>query len=143
MRFYFQGGNANAVFFIHKGIAKVIVVSQTGKEATITILATGDFIEKEFIAIVYCRLAIATALTVCSALKIKRTEMMQVIRDEQKFSALFLAFILTRGMRTQADLVDQLFNSREKRLARILLLMADFNKPGESEWMNPRSPRRL
>lgn len=94
-------------------------------------------------AIPGCRLATATALTACSVLKIERKEMMRVIHEEPKFSELFLAFLLTRSMRTQADLVDQLFNSSEKRLARILLLMADFNKPGEPETMILRSPKRL
>lgn len=133
-----QGGNADAVFFIQKGRAKLTVVSQKGKEATITLLAAGDFIGEESIAIACCRLATATALTACSALKIERTEMMRVIREEPKFSELFLGFILTRGIRTQAELVDHLFNSSEKRLARILLLMADFNEPGKSERMIPK-----
>ncbi len=134
-----QGGDANAVFYIQNGKAKLTVVSQKGKEATITLLAAGDFVGEESVgAIAGCRLATATALTACSALKIERTEMMRVIREEPKFSELFLAFLLTRSMKTQADLVDQLFNSSEKRLARILLLMADFNKPGEPETMIPK-----
>lgn len=133
-----QGDDADAVFYIQKGRAKLTIVSQKGKEATITLLAAGDFIGEESIAITGCRLATATALTACSALKIERTEMIRVIRSEPKFSELFLDFVLTRGMKTQADLVDQLFNSSEKRLARILLLMADFNKPGEPETMIPK-----
>lgn len=112
--------------FLHsKGQAKLTVVSQKGKEATITLLAAGDFVGEESVgAIAGCRLATATALTACSALKIEQTDMMPVIREEPKFSELFLAFLLTRSMNTQADLVDQLFNSSEKRLARILLLLA-------------------
>jgi CRP/FNR family cyclic AMP-dependent transcriptional regulator len=133
-----QGGAADSVFFIQKGTAKLTVVSEKGKEATITLLAAGDFIGEESIAISCCRLATATALSACSAMKIERTEIMRVIREEPKFSTLFLDFILTRGMKTHADLVDQLFNSSEKRLARILLLLANYNKPGEAETMIPK-----
>jgi CRP/FNR family cyclic AMP-dependent transcriptional regulator len=133
-----QGDRADAVFYILKGRAKLTVVSQAGKEATINHLNAGDFIGEEAIAIACCRHATATALTACSALKIERMEMMRVVRQEPTFSELFVDFILTRGMKTQADLEDQLFNSSEKRLARILLLMADFNKPGESKRLIPK-----
>jgi CRP-like cAMP-binding protein len=82
-------------------------------------------------------MASATAITACTALRIERDEMARVIHEEHSFSDLFLKFLLARGMRTQADLVDQLFNNSEKRLARILLLMAEFGKPGEPESLIP------
>ena len=137
--FFSQGGIADAVFYIQKGRAKLTVVSKAGKEATITLLSAGDFIGEESIASVAgCRMATGTAITACTALKIERHEMMRVIHEEHEFSDLFLAFMITRSMRTQADLVDQLFNSSEKRLARILLLMAEFGRPGEPETLIPQ-----
>ncbi len=134
-----QGGDANAVFYIQSGRAKLTVVSQTGKQATITLLAAGDFVGEESVAAVLGpRLATATAITACSVLKITRDEMIRVIHEEPAFSEHFLAFVLSRSMRTQADLVDQLFNSSEKRLARVLLLMAEFEKPGEPQMLIPK-----
>ncbi len=137
--FFLQGDAADAVFYIRKGSAKLTVVSKAGKEATITLLKAGDFIGEEAItAVVGLRLATATAMTNCTTLRIERNEMIRVMHDEHDFSDLFVAFLLARSMRTQADLVDQLFNSSEKRLARILLLMAEFDKPGEPETLIPR-----
>jgi CRP/FNR family cyclic AMP-dependent transcriptional regulator len=133
-----QGDPADSVFYLQKGRAKLTVVSAAGKEATITLLATRDFVGEEALAgVPGLRLATATALTPCTALKINRDEMVRVMHDEHTFSDLFLAFLLARSMRIQADLVDQLFNSSEKRLARILLLMAEFGKPGEPETLIP------
>jgi CRP/FNR family transcriptional regulator, cyclic AMP receptor protein len=137
--FFAQGDDADSVFFLHSGRAKLTVVSNNGKEATITLLSAGDFIGEESIAgVVGRRMAAATAITSCSALKIQRHEMIRVLHEEHAFSDLFLKFLITRSMRTQADLVDQLFNSSEKRLARILLLMAEFGKPGEPETLIPQ-----
>ncbi len=137
--FFSQGDPADSVFYIRKGSAKLTVVSKAGKEATITLLKAGEFVGEEAItAIIGLRLATATAITNCTALRIERKEMIRVMHDEHDFSDLFVAFLLTRSMRTQADLVDQLFNSSEKRLARILLLMAEFGKPGEPEMLIPR-----
>ena len=136
--FFSQGNPADAVFYLQRGRAKITVVSERGKEATITLLSVGDFIGEESIAgAVGLRLATATAITACTALKIERAEMIRVAHQEHAFSDLFLKFLLARSMRTQADLVDQLFNSSEKRLARILLLMAEFGKPGEPETLIP------
>jgi CRP-like cAMP-binding protein len=130
--FFSQGDPANTVFFLQKGRAKLTVVSQKGKEATITLLSVGDFVGEESLAsIPGLRLATASAVNSCTALKVTRDEMARVMHDEPAFADLFLKFLLSRSMRTQADLVDQLFNSSEKRLARILLLMAEFGKPGE------------
>lgn len=136
--FFCQGDSADSVFYLQKGRAKVTVVSQRGKEATITLLSMGDFVGEECLAaIAGQRMATATAVNACSALEISRDEMIRVMHDEPAFADLFLKFLLTRSMRTQADLVDQLFNSSEKRLARILLLMAEFGRPGEPKTFIP------
>jgi CRP/FNR family cyclic AMP-dependent transcriptional regulator len=136
--FFSQGNPADSVFYLQKGRAKLTVVSSTGKEATITLLSAGEFIGEESIAaMVGLRMATATAITTCTALKIDRREMIRVMHEEYSFSDMFMAFLLTRSMRIQADLVDQLFNSSEKRLARILLLMAEFGQQGEPETLIP------
>jgi len=136
--FFSQGNSADSIFYLQKGRAQLTVVSQSGKEATIALLSAGEFVGEESIAgPVGLRLATGTAITACTALKIERTEMIRVMHEEHAFSDLFLKFLLARSMRTQADLVDQLFNSSEKRLARILLLMAEFGKPGEPETLLP------
>jgi CRP-like cAMP-binding protein len=137
--FFSQGHPANSIFYLQKGRAKLTVVSTNGKEATITLLADGDFVGEESLSTVGGRrLATATAITACTALKIEREEMVRVMHEEHAFSDLFVKFLLSRSMRTQADLVDQLFNSSEKRLARILLLMAEFGMPGEPEPLIPQ-----
>jgi CRP-like cAMP-binding protein len=136
--FFSQGGPADSIFYLQSGRAKLTVFSEKGKEATITLFAVGDFVGEESLATVGgLRLATATAITACTALKIEREEMVRVMHEEQSFSDLFVKFLLARSMRTQADLVDQLFNSSEKRLARILLLLAEFGKPGEPESLIP------
>ena len=119
--FYSQGDPADCVFYIQSGRAKLTVISKEGKEATIALLTDGDFVgESAMAGTPGLRMATATALTPCSALKIERSEMIRVMHEEHAFSDMFLKFLLERSMRTQADLVDQLFNSSEKRLARIL-----------------------
>jgi CRP-like cAMP-binding protein len=136
--FFSQGTESNCVFYLSSGRAKLTVVSRAGKEATITLLIPGDFIGEESIAGAGgLRMATASAITTCTAMKINRDEMIQALHDEHTFSDFFVRFLLTRGMRTQADLVDQLFNSSERRLARALLLMAEFGKPGEPETLIP------
>ena len=137
--FFSQGDPADSVFYLQKGRAKVTVVSPAGKEATITLLSAGDFVGEEALAaIAGLRLATATAITSCAALRISRAEMIRVMHEEHSLSDHFLKFLLERSMRVQADLVDQLFNSSEKRLARILLLMAEFGEPGEPEQYIPK-----
>jgi CRP/FNR family transcriptional regulator, cyclic AMP receptor protein len=134
-----QGDQADSIFYLQNGQAKITVVSQAGKEATITILAPGDFAGEESLTATHgLRLATATAITACSALKIDREEMIRIMHEEHVFSDLFLKFLLARSMRTQANLVDQLFNSSEKRLARILLLMSAISKTGEPEQYLPK-----
>jgi CRP-like cAMP-binding protein len=137
--FFSQGDPADAVFYLQKGRAKVTVVSAEGKEATIALVPAGDFVgEGALAAVAGQRLSTATALTACTALKIGRDEMIRALHEERSFSELFIRFLLERSMRVQADLVDQLFNSSEKRLARILLLMAEFGKPGDPEQYIPK-----
>jgi CRP/FNR family cyclic AMP-dependent transcriptional regulator len=137
--FFSQGESANAVFYLQKGRAKLTVISKSGKEATIALVSPGDFVgEKAIAAVPGLRLATATALTACMALSIERGEMIRALHEERALSDLFSKFLLARSMRTQADLVDQLFNSSEKRLARILLLIAEFGEAGESETLIPQ-----
>lgn len=136
---YAQGDAADSVFYIQKGSVRVTVVSSAGKEATITLLAAGDFVGEESLAAAEGqRMASATALTVCCALKIRRDEMIRAMHEEHELSDLFLKFLLARSIRIQADLVDQLFNSSEKRLARILVLMASLGESGAKETTIPK-----
>ncbi len=137
--FFSQGDPADCIFYIQEGRAKLTVLSREGKEATISLLTSGDFVGEESIAgTPGFRMATAVAVTLCSAMKIERDEMLRAMHEEHAFSDLFLKFLVERSMRTQADLVDQLFNSSEKRLARILLLMAEFGKPDENETLIPK-----
>jgi CRP/FNR family transcriptional regulator, cyclic AMP receptor protein len=136
--FFSQGSPADSIFYLQRGRAKLTVVSQNGKEATIMLLSNGDFIGEESLSTVGGRhMTTASAVTACTALEIERGEMVRIMHQEPSFSDLVLRFLLVRSMRTQADLVDQLFNSSEKRLARILLLLAEFGKPGEPESLIP------
>jgi CRP/FNR family cyclic AMP-dependent transcriptional regulator len=137
--FFSQGDPADSVFYLQDGRAKITVVSQAGKEATVALLSVGDFVGEESLAAAHgLRLATTKAITACTALKISREEMIRVMHEEHELSDLFLKFLLARSMRTQADLVDQLFNSSERRLARILLLMAEFGRPGEPQTLIPK-----
>ncbi len=137
--FFTQGESADSVFYLQRGRARVTVVSTLGKEATITLLGAGDFVgEESLVAPAGLRLATATAVTACAALKIARDEMIRVMQEEHNLSELFLKFLLARSMRMQADLIDQLFNSSEKRLARVLLLMAETGQPGSPEAALPK-----
>jgi CRP-like cAMP-binding protein len=134
-----QGDVADAVFYLQHGKVKLTVVSKRGKEATIALLGPGDFVGEECIALIQPqRLATAVALTPCTVLRIKRKEMMRVLGEEKGFSELFVSYLLARNVRIQEDLVDQLFNSSEKRLARTLLLLARFGKEGTPEPVIPK-----
>jgi CRP-like cAMP-binding protein len=138
-RLFSQGATADSVFYLQAGRAKLTVVSKRGKEATVTLLAAGDFTGEESItADGGLRMATATAIVACAALEIQSTQMMKVLHEEHQFSDFFLKFMLMRGIRTQADLIDQLINSSERRLARMLLQMANFGKPGEPETLIPK-----
>jgi CRP-like cAMP-binding protein len=132
--FFSQGDPADCVFFLQKGRVKISVVSAAGKEATIRLVSANDFFgEKAMAADPGLRLTRATATTACIALRIARPEFLRVMQEEQSFSYLFSSFLLACSMRTQADLVDRLFNRAEKRLARVLLLLAEYSQPGEEE----------
>jgi CRP-like cAMP-binding protein len=136
--FFSQEDPANSVFYLQKGRGKLTVVSKNGKEATITQLSVGDFVGEESLASISGqRLSTASAVDSCVALRITREEMVRATHEEPEFADFFLKFLLSRSMRTQTDLIDQLFNSSEKRLTRILLLMAEFSKPGERDTFIP------
>jgi CRP/FNR family cyclic AMP-dependent transcriptional regulator len=134
-----QGDEADAVFFLQKGTLKLTVVSQQGKEATVALLQAGNFVGEACVAAAErIRTLSATALTRATLMRIKRAEMIRVLHEEHAFSDVFVSFLLARNVRIQADLVDQLFNSSEKRLARILLLLANFGKEGKPESVVPK-----
>jgi CRP/FNR family transcriptional regulator, cyclic AMP receptor protein len=134
-----QGDAANAVFYVQKGKIKLTVISKRGKEATIALLGDGNFLGEECIAgLQMQRMASATALMPSTLLRIERSEMIRVLHEEQLFSEVFVSYLLTRNARVQEDLVDQLFNSSEKRLARALLLLAQFGKEGKPETVIPK-----
>jgi len=136
--FFSQGDSADAIFYLRAGRARVTVVSSDGREATTALISAGEFVGEESLASVGgLHLATATAIGACTALKIEREEMVRVMHTEHAFSEMFLKFLLARSMRGQADLVDQLFNSSEKRLARILLLLAEFGDPDKPEHLIP------
>jgi CRP/FNR family cyclic AMP-dependent transcriptional regulator len=126
-----QGDREDSVFYLQRGRAKVSVVSHRGKEATITLVTVGDFVGEEALAPAHgLRLSTVTALDTCAALRIRRGVMIRLLHDEPALAGFFWRFLLERGMKTQADLVDQLFNSSEKRLARVLLLMSGIGRAG-------------
>jgi CRP-like cAMP-binding protein len=128
-----QGDDADAVFYIKKGNVKVTVLSTQGKEAVVAIHGKDEFIGEGCLAGQPRRLATATAMTECVVMRVEKMEITRIIRDEPAFSQIFLTHILARNARAEEDLVDQLFNSTEKRLARVLLLLANFGKEGRPE----------
>jgi CRP/FNR family transcriptional regulator, cyclic AMP receptor protein len=133
-----QGDAADAVFFIQKGKAKLAVVSPQGKEAVVALLGTGDFFGEGCLAGQLRRMATATAMPECSVMRLEKQQVIRVLHDEQIFSELFLRYLLSRNIKIEEDLVDQLFNSSEKRLARVLLLLANFGKEGKPELVIPK-----
>jgi CRP/FNR family transcriptional regulator, cyclic AMP receptor protein len=128
-----QGDPADAVFYIQQGKVKVCVVSEQGKEAVIALHGTGDFFGEGCLNGHVRRTATVVTMTECVMLRIEKAAIIKVLHDEPKFSAMFMAYLLARNSRIEEDLVDQLFNSSEKRLARVLLLMANFGKEGKPE----------
>jgi CRP/FNR family cyclic AMP-dependent transcriptional regulator len=128
-----QGEPANSVFYIHHGKVKVTVVSEQGKEAVVAILGSGEFCGEGCLAGQPQRIATATAIAECEIMRLEKRAIVRVLHDEPAFSELFISHLLTRTIRAEADLVDQLFNSSEKRLARALLLLANFGKEGRPE----------
>jgi CRP/FNR family cyclic AMP-dependent transcriptional regulator len=133
-----QGDVADAVFYIQEGKVRLTVVSKTGKEATLGILSERDFFGEGSLAGQSLRMGSASTMTDCELLRIDKKAMMLALHREHTFSDLFVAYLLARNIRYEEDLVDQLFNSSEKRLARILLLLAHFGKEGAPETVIPK-----
>jgi CRP/FNR family transcriptional regulator, cyclic AMP receptor protein len=133
-----QGDTTDAVFYVQAGKVKLTVVSPQGKEAVIGILEPGSFFGEGCLAGQRVQLATATILDEARIVRIDKPSMLQLLQDDRTFSTLFLTYMLARNLRIQEDLVDQLFNSSEKRLARILLLMAHFGKEGKPEVVIPK-----
>jgi CRP/FNR family cyclic AMP-dependent transcriptional regulator len=130
---YAQGDPADSVFYIHEGKVKITVISEQGKEAVVAILGPDEFCGEGCLTGQPLRVATATALTECKIMKLDKGEIVRVLHDEPAFSEMFIAHLLARTIRVEEDLVDQLFNSSEKRLARALLLLANFGKEGRPE----------
>ncbi len=128
-----QGDPADSVLYIKKGKIKVTVLSKQGKEAVVAILGVDEFLGEGCLIGQPKRLATATAMTDCVTMRVEKPEILQVLQDEPAFSKMFISHILARNARVEEDLVDQLFNSTEKRLARVLLLLANFGKEGRPE----------
>jgi CRP/FNR family transcriptional regulator, cyclic AMP receptor protein len=141
---YKQGDRADAVFYVQKGQLRVTVASANGKEATLALVSAGEFLGEDCMVSAHpLRLATATAMTECALLKISKAEMLRVLHQEHALSDVFVSFLLTRNARIQADLVDHLFNSSEKRLARILLLLAQFGKESKPETVIPKISQEI
>jgi CRP/FNR family transcriptional regulator, cyclic AMP receptor protein len=135
---FVQGDVADEVFYIQEGKVRLTVVSKVGKEATLGILSQGDFFGEGVLAGQHLRMGSASAMTDCELLRIDKKAMMLALHREHTFSDLFVAYLLARNIRYEEDLVDQLFNSSEKRLARLLLLLAHFGKEGAPETIIPK-----
>ncbi|MBZ5720125.1 MAG: Crp/Fnr family transcriptional regulator [Acidobacteriia bacterium] len=135
---YTQGDQADAVFYIQKGRVRLTVVSQTGREATLGMLGESNFFGEGALAGQALRMGSASALTDCEILRIDKKAMIEALHREHAFSEVFVAYLLARNIRYEEDLVDQLFNSSEKRLARVLLLLAHFGKEGVPETVVPK-----
>jgi CRP/FNR family transcriptional regulator, cyclic AMP receptor protein len=133
-----QGDEADAVFYIQKGKVRLTVVSKAGKEATIAIVSEGIFFGEGSLAGQVRRMGSAAAITACELLRVEKKAMMAALHREHAFSDMFVAYLLARNIRYEEDLVDQLFNSSEKRLARVLLLLAHFGKEGVPEEVVPK-----
>jgi len=128
-----QGDRADAVFYIQRGKVKIVVTSEQGKEAVVAILGVDEFLGEGCLIGQPLRLATATAMTDSTVMRVEKAEMVRVLHEEPSFGEMFTAHLLTRKSRVEEDLVDQLFNSSEKRLARTLLLLANFGKEGRPE----------
>jgi CRP-like cAMP-binding protein len=136
---YAQGDPADALFYVQRGRLRVTVTSASGKEATIALVGAGEFVGENCMVSAHpVRLATATAMTDCALLRISKADMVRVLHEQHELSDMFVSFLLTKNARIQADLVDQLFNSSEKRLARILLLLAQFGKESKPETVVPK-----
>jgi CRP/FNR family transcriptional regulator, cyclic AMP receptor protein len=132
-KIFLQGNPADAVFYIQEGKVKVCVTSETGKEAVVALHGKGDFFGEGCLNGQPLRLATVTAIMECVVMRLAKATIVRVLRDEPKFSEFFMSYLLARNARVEEDLVDQLFNSSEKRLARVLLLLANFGKEAKPE----------
>jgi len=132
-RIFSQGDPADSIFYIQKGQTKVCVISEAGKEAVVALHGSGDFFGEGCLTGQPLRLATVIAIVDCTITRFDKAAVVRTLRDEPKFSAMFMSYILSRNARVEEDLVDQLFNSSEKRLARILLLMANFGREGRPD----------
>ena len=135
---FHQGDPADSIFYIQSGQVKLTVISTQGKEAVVGILGDSDFFGEGCLAGQPRRMATATAMTECSIMKLKRAVVLKLIHEEPSFAELFVSHLLSRNIKTEEDLVDHLFNSSEKRLARVLLLLANFGKEGKPELVIPK-----
>ena len=133
-----QGDPADAIFYIHNGKVKLGVVSSQGKEAVVAILRGGDFFGEGCLAGQPLRMASAVAMSECSVMKVEKAVVLRLLHEEPSFAELFMAHLLSRNIKIEEDLVDQLFNSSEKRLARVLLLLANFGKEGSPQTVIPK-----
>jgi CRP/FNR family cyclic AMP-dependent transcriptional regulator len=140
-RIFSQGDAADAVFYIQEGGVKVIVTSSQGKEAVVGILQAGHFFGEGCLSHHPLRMATTIAMEDSLITLIKKSEMMAALHDEPKFSEMFISYLLTRNTRIEADLIDHLFNSSEKRLARLLLLLANFGKEGDPQMIGTTRSR--
>jgi CRP/FNR family cyclic AMP-dependent transcriptional regulator len=138
-----QGDTADAVFYIQRGRVRLTVVSKTGREATIGILSEGSFFGEGALAGQLLRMGSAAAMTACELLRVEKKAMMNALHREHAFSDMFVAYLLARNIRYEEDLVDHLFNSSEKRLARILLLLAHFGKDGVPQTVIPKISQEI
>jgi CRP/FNR family transcriptional regulator, cyclic AMP receptor protein len=137
-KIYTQGAPSDSLFYIQKGKVKLTVISKAGKEATIAILNTGDFFGEGGLAGQTHRIGSAEAVEDCELMRIEKGAMVLALHQENKLSDMFVGYLLSRNIRYEEDLVDQLFNSSEKRLARVLLLLARFGKEGKPETVIPK-----
>ena len=137
-RIFVQGDPANAVFYIKEGKVKLTVLSKQGKEAVVGILGAGDFFGEGCLAGQSVRMGTAVSMSMCSITKLEKADVIRALHEEPGFSEVFVAHLLSRNVRIEEDLVDQLFNSSEKRLARVLLLLANFGKEGAPQTVIPK-----
>ena len=135
---YSQGDSAKTIMYLEEGGVKLSVISESGKEAVVAVLGAGDFFGEGCLAGQSIRMGTAAALTSCVLLVIEKNEMLQLLHERQEFSDVFIAFMLTRNIRIEEDLIDQLFNSSEKRLARTLLLLARYGKEDVAHRVLPK-----
>jgi CRP/FNR family transcriptional regulator, cyclic AMP receptor protein len=133
-----QGDPADAAFYIHKGKVKLTVNSRRGKEAVVGILGVGDFFGEGCLAGQPLRMATAVSMSQCSIMRLKKADVIRALHEQPSFSEVFVTHLLSRNVRIEEDLVDQLFNSSEKRLARVLLLLANFGKEGTPQTVIPK-----